>query len=152
MDIEKIKTRAELNRLVWNCHLQGRIAENTATRIMDYIDSTIGGGEIAREAGGRVIVFPKQNKTYFSPWTAPERVDGNLERIIRAKDLPLSFITKLPEIDIRSLEDCKGLTVERIEKIRGINEKTAARLHKILTAAYDGESWAREMREAKKEN
>jgi len=58
MDIEKIKVREELNHLVWNYYLLGKIPRGTADRIMAYNNILIGGGE--RE--GRVIMFPQRDK------------------------------------------------------------------------------------------
>ena len=56
MDIEKMKVREELNQLVWNYYLLRRLPEETANRIMAYINVIVGGGE--RE--GRIIKFPQR--------------------------------------------------------------------------------------------
>ena len=48
MDMEKIKVRQDLSRMVLNYYIRGKITEDQSARICNYIDSTIGGGILSK--------------------------------------------------------------------------------------------------------
>ena len=57
MDIQKIKIKAVLERIVYNYALLGIIENDTATKIVSYIGNVIGGGE-PPERENNIIYFP----------------------------------------------------------------------------------------------
>jgi hypothetical protein len=57
MDMQKIQARADLERMVYNYALLGRIGNDAASKIVSFIGYTIGGGDLP-EPQGRVIAFP----------------------------------------------------------------------------------------------
>ena len=62
MDLQKIRVRKDLERMVINYRIRGDISEDQCAQICDYIDRTIGGGFYPRPAQGKqgraVIPFP----------------------------------------------------------------------------------------------
>jgi hypothetical protein len=59
MDMQKIQVRADLERMVYNYALLGKIDNDTADKIVSFIRLTIGGGDLP-EPCGKVIDFPVQ--------------------------------------------------------------------------------------------
>jgi hypothetical protein len=57
MDMRKIQIRAELERMVYNYALLGRLENDTATKIVSYIGNMIEGEEPPGPEG-RIIYFP----------------------------------------------------------------------------------------------
>ena len=59
MDLQKIRVRKDLERMVKNYFLRGEITEDQSARICDFIDNTIGGGNFpqpCRQNNGRAII------------------------------------------------------------------------------------------------
>jgi hypothetical protein len=59
MDLEKIRVRQDLERMVVNYFLMGKISEEQSAKITDYVDNVIGGGCLP-EPGfkSKTIIFP----------------------------------------------------------------------------------------------
>jgi len=60
IDMQKIKIRADIERLIYNYVLMGKIENETAVRIVSFIDEAIGGGNL-QGTKGKIIDFPKKN-------------------------------------------------------------------------------------------
>jgi len=58
--MQKIKVRADLERMIYNYVLLGKIENETAVRIVSFIDEAIGGGNL-QETNGIIIDFPQTN-------------------------------------------------------------------------------------------
>jgi hypothetical protein len=59
MDLQKIQIRQDLERMVLNYFLMGKINEDQSTNIIDHIDRIIGGGFIPTPGPkGEIILFP----------------------------------------------------------------------------------------------
>jgi hypothetical protein len=59
MDLEKIKVRQYLERMVINYFLMGKISKEQSDKIADYIDSVIGEGFLPEPGQGeKIICFP----------------------------------------------------------------------------------------------
>jgi hypothetical protein len=71
MDLQKIRVRQDLERMVINYFLRGDISETQSADICNYIDSAIGGGNFPKPDQRRaaVITFPG---TYTGRGEAPE--------------------------------------------------------------------------------
>jgi hypothetical protein len=78
MDLQKIRVRQDLQRMVLNYFVIKDITEDQSARICDYIDRIIGGGEFpqpGRQArGGAVIPFPTAYTGQQNNTATPERV------------------------------------------------------------------------------
>jgi len=106
MDIEKIAVRNQLNRMVWNYCLMEKISDEIASKITACINSEIGGGDLKKEVGGKVIEFPKQ------------RISGRLSKFLDENGLGIPEIKyKLPEIGIYDFDDCENFTISDLYKI-----------------------------------
>jgi hypothetical protein len=57
MEMQKIQVRVDLERMVYNYALLGKIENDDATKIVSFIGLTIGGGD-QPEVRGRIIAFP----------------------------------------------------------------------------------------------
>jgi hypothetical protein len=143
MDMERFTTREQLNRMVWNYHLLGKIEKGTAEKIMGYIDLQIGGGYLEREAGGRVILFPQKDGPYQRPQRVdtraePEKIEKEFENVLRAKNLYLfGMDSDFPKIGIKTLADCCDTSIEKLKKLRGVGDKKALKMYEALKGAYD---------------
>jgi hypothetical protein len=71
MDLEKIRVRQDLERMVINYFLLGKISEEQSTSIADYIDTVIGGGYLPEPGSkSKTIIFPT---TYTGPEEEPAK-------------------------------------------------------------------------------
>jgi hypothetical protein len=61
MDLQKIRVRQDLERMVINYFLMGKISREQADKIADYVDGVIGGGCLPEPAQreGKIIYFPE---------------------------------------------------------------------------------------------
>jgi len=60
-DMQKIQVKADLERMVYNYALLGKIENDTATEIVSFIDAAIGGGDFREIDGwGKIIAFPQK--------------------------------------------------------------------------------------------
>jgi hypothetical protein len=59
MDLEKIRVRRDLGRMVINYFLMGKISEDQSNRITNYVDDVIGGGCLPEPSPEKkIICFP----------------------------------------------------------------------------------------------
>jgi len=89
MDMEKIRVRQDLSRMVMNYCLRGSITEDQSTRICNYIDSAIGGGNLPQpyisKKGGAVIPFPTSYTGEKEPTSDYERAEQTAKLAARSE-------------------------------------------------------------------
>ena len=86
MDLQKIRVRKDLERMVINYFLRGEITEDQSARICDFIDNAIGGGDYPQPChnkGRAVIPFPT---SYTGPGQK-EDPEAKAERTARERAL-----------------------------------------------------------------
>jgi len=86
MELQKIRVRKDLERMVINYFLRGEITEEQSARICDYVDKTIGGGNYPKlyRANNSIIYFPT---TYTGPVITELRQDIMVEQAARKRAL-----------------------------------------------------------------
>jgi hypothetical protein len=136
MDLEKIRVRQDLERMVINYFLMGKISEEQSNRIANYVDDVIGGGcfpEPVRE--GKIIAFPGVYKgTPPEPKTPrepePEMSYGDCCEAFKdfkagkARYLGMRIILAFCSLHIHSLEELAKTPVNKLLRIRGIGRKS----------------------------
>jgi hypothetical protein len=141
MDMQKMQVRTELERMVYNFALLGKIENDTATELVSLIGVTIGGDE-SPELRGKIIVFPspspvpgKQPKPSnddkqlsWSVWYENFRdieINGTSHR-------QLMILRAFYTLKINSLEELAKTPLDKIKKCNGIGEKSLAIILSIL--------------------
>ena len=147
MDLQKIRVRQDLKRMVINYYLRGEITEDQSTCICDYIDSSIGGGFLPKETGRTVIPFPVSaeiNPTVtgtpalkhapeeprFSEWYENFKDSGFRDykytgrRILWVLyDLRINSLEELANTPLKKIGNRRDIGAKSIEIIRTVLEK-----------------------------
>jgi hypothetical protein len=122
MDMEKIRVRQDLSRMVINYYLRGNITEGQSALICDYIDSAIGGGNLPQPGRGRqgraVIPFPT---TYTGPKESDDGKPKQEEPQEKAPEINAPYGEPLPEgvQDFRETLQRAGLILICYQKLVG---------------------------------
>ena len=136
MDIQKIQVRLDLERMVINYFLVGKISKEQSDRIASYIDDVIGGGFFPKPAPGvKVIPFPKcraepetDSRRYTIPSNPHLRDYLNKEGIVFSPSLTWA----LNELGAYNLETIASISVKKLELCKGVGKKAIARLRAFL--------------------
>jgi hypothetical protein len=147
MDLEKIKIRQDLSRMVYNYCLTGKINNFEAKRIVAFIDSEIGGGGFTGpvqygDNGCKVYIFPVKRREQDTPvYQAPNRQDNTPEpprpdlwdylneHGIRLRPGIKYVLKRLGAYDLESIA---ALSASEIAKYRNVGEKSIADLRAVL--------------------
>ena len=126
MDLQKLRVRKDLERMVINYFLRGEITEDQSSRICDYIDSTIGGGNYPKPGQGKkgsyIIPFPiaytGKQPTDTPKETEQEAAERNAKREALT-DIYAPYGEPLPEgvKDFRQVLQRDGLILICYEKL-----------------------------------
>jgi hypothetical protein len=140
MDMQKMQVRADLERMVYNYALLGKIENDTADKIVSFIGLTIGGGNMP-EPCGRIIVFPSpmagkqpeisDDNEQPSSWSVWHK---NFEgiRFCGHHYRQLMILKALYTLRINSLEDLAKTPPDKIRKCHGIGEKSLEIIQSVL--------------------
>jgi len=131
MDLEKIRVKKDLERMVINYRITGDITEEQSEKICNFIDGTIGGGNYPKPGRGEyksIIQFPTKYTTPKKETNKDEGIDDHVnEKPAELKDRVINapYGEALPiEIpDYREALQRDGLLLIRWEK-RTSNEGT----------------------------
>jgi hypothetical protein len=127
MDLEKAQVCQDLERMVVNYFLMGKLSLEQSNSITSYLNATIGGGRFPKpEARGNIIYFPgawqeeppEQRKLSFS-----EHREG-FKDVTFGSYYHTRIMWMLYDLDIRSLEDLVRTPVNELLKHRNIGRKT----------------------------
>jgi hypothetical protein len=145
MDLQKIRVRQDIGRMVYNYYLMGKITERQAGSIVDFIDGVIGGGEITspEPTECRVYIFPVEWRGRDTPmFQVPERRDNipepprpDIWDYFKEHGIHLkSNITRaLHREGAYDLESTAALSAKRLLiRSNGIGEKGIAELREFL--------------------
>ncbi|MDR2178512.1 MAG: hypothetical protein LBP20_10820 [Treponema sp.] len=153
MDLEKIQVRLDLERMVNNYFITGKLSPEEACCITSYLNGVIGGGQFPKpEAKGNIIYFPgawQGSKPQEPPKTPEQRnlsVDAPREWF---KDVTLGnyyhtrIMWALYDLDIRSLEDLARTPINELLKHRNIGRKTIEYIRAVLESRgfVPGKDW-----------
>ena len=121
MDLEKLRVRKDLERMVINYFLRGEISEDQSARICDYIDNTIGGGyypQPCRQKNGHAVIpFPT---SYTGPKENPEASEPEQEETpAKSQEIYAPYGDPLPEgiEDYREVLQRNGLVLICYQKL-----------------------------------
>ena len=140
MNVQKLQVRADLERMVYNYALLGKIDNITADKIVSFIDLTIGGGDMA-EPRGKIIAFPipeaKQKnagedstpkKPDFTDWRKNFDDSGFEDyKFVGAK-----ILWALYDLRINSLEELANTPPSKIMRCRNVGKKAIAIIKAVL--------------------
>lgn len=141
MDIQKIQVRQDLERMVINYFLMGKISKEQSDRIASYIDDVIGGGFFPEPAPGvKVISFPKRRAEPDSRRYTLEKAEPLNSRVSALRDylskegiaLTSSLTWALHELGAYNLETIASISVKKLELCKGVGKKAIARLRAFL--------------------
>jgi hypothetical protein len=146
MDLERIKIRQELSRMVYNYCLMGKIEAWKASRIVAVIDNEIGGGKFASHIQtsnwGKVYLFPVKRQGQDTPvYQAPTRGDNtpepprpDLRDCLDKHGIRLrpSLEYALKKLGAYDLESIAALSAGEITKQRNVGKKSIADLRAFL--------------------
>jgi hypothetical protein len=148
MDLEKIRVRQDLERMVINYFLMGKIEEGQSSEIIDFIDRTIGGGFLPVPSfKGKTIIFPTTYNGHaerLENYEKEDKEEPTKEAVIEAP-----YGSPLPECypDFREALQRNGLLLILWEKLIG-KEGT---FYDVLWAKSSGgkrnTSWSGNVRE-----
>ena len=125
MDIQKIQVRQDLERMVINYFLVGKISKEQSDRIASYIDDVIGGGFFPEPAQGvKVISFPERRA----------EPDNRLRYYLSKEGIVFSpsLTWALNELGAYNLETIASISVKKLELCKGVGKKAIARLRAFL--------------------
>ena len=120
MDVEKIRVRQDLERMVINYFIRGDITEDQSARLCDLIDNTIGGGNFPEPYRGKqgraVIPFPT---TYTGPETSADKKPEQEEAPAKPQEIYAPYGEALPEgvPDFRETLQRDGLVLICYQKL-----------------------------------
>jgi hypothetical protein len=145
MDMQKMKVRADLERMVYNYALLGKIENDTADKIVSFIGLTIGGGDLT-EPRCRIIAFP--SPVTRQPEPVERRSTSELdesERRVRMKaawrenfegiDFGANhsrILDALYDLRINSLGELAETPPDKIKEFHGIGEKSLAVIRSVI--------------------
>ena len=81
MDMQKIQVRADLERMVYNYALLGKIDNEAADKIVTFIRLVIGNDDLPKQRG-KIIAFPRASPVPEEK-TKNYQLDGQLIEIMR---------------------------------------------------------------------
>jgi hypothetical protein len=116
MDLEKIRVRQDLERMVINYFLMGKISEEQSNRIADYVDTVIGGGYLPEPSSkSKTIIFPT---TYTSPAKHLGDFENEEEESLKETVIEASYGSPFPDCypDFREALQRDGLLLVLWEK------------------------------------
>jgi hypothetical protein len=116
MDLEKIRVRQDLERMVINYFLMGKISKEQSDRIANYVDDVIGGGYLPEPGPkGKTIIFPT---TYTGPAKHLEDFEDEKEEPAKAASIEAPYGSPLPDCypDFREALQRDGLLLILWEK------------------------------------
>jgi hypothetical protein len=108
MNLEKIKVRNDLKRMVYNYVLAGKIGDSQADQITGFIDNAIGGGELELETG-KVLNFPGEWQGREPPVRKPEPPPKPEEKEVKVFRVMPDEAFPEGEIDLRKILLRNGL-------------------------------------------
>ena len=117
MDLQRIRVRQNLERMVINYFIRNEISEEQSNKICDFIDDTIGGGflpQAHRSNGCTVIPFP-------TSYAGPETARPAAGQPVQAREIHAPYGEPLPEDvqDFRETLQRDGLALIWWEKLQG---------------------------------
>jgi hypothetical protein len=134
MDLEKIQVRQDLERMVNNYFLTGKLSLEQSRSITNHLNVVIGGGQSPKpETRGNIIHFPGawQGSKPREPPKAPEQRKMSFDEHCEGfKDVRFGnyyhtrIMWALYDIDIHNLEDLARMPVNELLKHRNIGRKT----------------------------
>lgn len=147
MDMQKLQVRADLERMVYNYALLGKIENDTAAKIAAFIGHTIGGGN-PPEIRGKIITFPvpagaaqpaaatiappppdeKEQRPPFSEWVSNFEGAGFDEYGRAGKKILLT----LYERGINSLEELASTPPDAIRRRHYIGDGSLEMIRAVL--------------------
>ena len=155
MDIQKIHVRRDIERMVINYFLMGKISKEQSNRIINYVDDVIGGGCFPKpEQRGKIIHFPapagtrapdhaERPATEADPMPPyPEYCDTFRKYgFDNFKYFHHRIFATLYDLRIRSLEELAKTPPEKIRR-RGIGPKTYEIIRSVLKSnGIASEAW-----------
>ncbi|GHV07602.1 hypothetical protein FACS189485_18180 [Spirochaetia bacterium] len=114
MDLQKIKVRQDLARMVRNYVLAGKIDESQEYKITSFIDFAIGGGELSEETPtGKVFYFPGEWQEEEAPKQPEYKPPQKKEKEIRNYQvMPDEPFPEIGESDLRKVLQRDGLILQ----------------------------------------
>jgi hypothetical protein len=153
MDIQKIQSRANLERMVYNYALLGKIENDTATKIVSFIGNMIGGGEPPRRESN-IIYFPApagmqapDPAEHSAPYEEPRLSFAEHCEAFRSVDFggnPTGgrILWALYRNRIHSIEELARTPATNLLDCRRIGQKTLGRIRAALESkGISSEAW-----------
>jgi hypothetical protein len=147
MDMQKIQVRADLERMVYNYALLGKIENDTADKIVSFIDLTIGGGDLP-EPCGKVIAFPvpatgeqpepAEKEPYSESFDDERKLWTEWCKNFKGIEFGdtqyrrLTILRALYALKINSIGELAKTPMDKIKKQRGIGKKSLAIIRSVI--------------------
>jgi hypothetical protein len=136
MDLQKIQVRQDLERMVTNYFLMGKISREQSDMITHYVDDVIGGGcfpKLIRE--GKIITFPGIYETI--PSKTPEESNPprpHIRDYLAEQGVHFrgNIVWALYYLGAYNLETIAALSVKELSKVRWIGKKAIADIRAFL--------------------
>jgi hypothetical protein len=142
MDLAKIQVRQDLERMVINYFLLGKISKEQSDKIADYVDSVIGGGYLPEPTRGeKIICFPgvMLEERPQEPPKAPEQPKLSLDEHRKGFEgvqfgayYHTRIMWTLYNLHIRSLEELAKTPVNTLLRQRNMGQKTIEHIRTVL--------------------
>jgi hypothetical protein len=143
MDAQKMSVRADLERMVLNYLLMGRIENREADQIISCLDRAIGYAPAPEEPRrGKVIPFPKAAtgegrehkkppEPEETPWEQCQKISDELG-LRDIKYLGSRILNAISKSGVKSVEELAELPLVELSKRRGIGEKAVSVIREAL--------------------
>jgi hypothetical protein len=142
MDLAKIQVRQDLERMVINYSLMGKISKEQANKIADYVDTVIGGACLPEpDPEEKIIYFPGtwQGEKPREPPKAPAKRVWSFEDHCEAFEgvqfgayYHTRIMWTLYDLHIHSLEELAKTPVNTLLRQRNMGHKTIEHIRTVL--------------------